>query len=127
MAEEFKALTEDELLALVNEEIKGSIGYNDGDLSSERQKMLRYYHGELPKRQNNGNSSYVSQDVYDSVEGLKALLLETFSAGTDVVEFSPQGGEDVNMARTCTSYTNYVMHRQNDGFSVFRDVIHDGL
>ena len=127
MAEEFKALTEEELLALVNEEIKGSIGYNDGDLSSERQKMLRYYHGELPERQNNGNSSYVSQDIYDSVEGLKALLLETFSAGTDVVEFSPQGGEDVDTARTCTAYTNYVMHRQNDGFSVFRDVIHDGL
>ncbi len=127
MAETFKALTEDELLALVRDEIKGSIGYSDGDLSEERQQMLRYYHAELPERQSNGNSSYISQDVYDNVEGLKALLLETFSAGTDVVEFSPQGPEDVEMSRVCTTYTNYIIHRQNDGFSVFRDIIHDGL
>tara|TARA_E500000178_G_scaffold287735_1_gene290073 strand:- start:5236 stop:7269 length:2034 start_codon:yes stop_codon:yes gene_type:complete len=127
MAETFTALTEDELLSLVQDEIKGSIGYSDGDLSHERQQMLRYYHAELPERQSNGNSSYVSQDVYDGVEGLKALLLETFSAGTDVVQFAPQGPEDVEMARVCTSYTNYIIHRQNDGFSLYRDIVHDGL
>ena len=127
MAETFTALTEDELLGLVQNEIKGSIGYSDGDLSHERQQMLRYYHAELPERQSNGNSSYVSQDVYDGVEGLKALLLETFSSGTDVVQFAPQGPEDVDMARVCTTYTNYIIHRQNDGFSLYRDIIHDGL
>jgi hypothetical protein len=127
MAETFTALSEDELLSLVRDEIKGSIGYSDGDLSHERQQMLRYYHAELPERQSNGNSSYVSQDVYDGVEGLKALLLETFSAGTDVVQFSAQGPEDVEMARVCTTYTNYIIHRQNDGFSIYRDIIHDGL
>lgn len=127
MAETFTALTEDELLGLVRDEIKGSIGYSDGDLSHERQKMLRYYHAELPERQSNGNSSYVSQDVYDGVEGLKALLLETFSAGTDVVQFTPAGPEDVEMANVCTTYTNYIIHRQNDGFSIYRDIIHDGL
>lgn len=124
---DFEALTEDELVALVKDEIKGSIGFSDSDLSQEREKITRYYHGELPERQTNGNSSYVSQDVYDGVEGLKALLLETFSAGTDVIEFAPQGPEDVEVARVCTSYTNYVLHRQNDGFSIFRDIIHDGL
>lgn len=124
---DFEALSEDELVALCKDEIKGSIGYSDSDLSNEREKIMRYYHGELPKRQSNGNSSYVSQDVYDGVEGLKALLLETFSAGTDVIEFTPQGPEDVEKARVCTAYTNYVLHRQNDGFSIFRDVIHDGL
>jgi len=67
MAETFTALSEDELLSLVRDEIKGSIGYSDGDLSHERQQMLRYYHAELPERQSNGNSSYVSQDVYDGV------------------------------------------------------------
>ncbi len=124
---DFEALSEDELVALCKDEIKGSIGYSDSDLSNEREKIMRYYHGELPKRQSNGNSSYVSQDVYDGVEGLKALLLETFSAGTDVIEFTPQGPEDVEKARVCTAYTNYVLHRQNDGFSIFRDAIHDGL
>ena len=69
---DFEALSEDELVALCKDEIKGSIGYSDSDLSNEREKIMRYYHGELPKRQSNGNSSYVSQDVYDGVEGLKA-------------------------------------------------------
>lgn len=124
---DFKALSEDELVALCKDEIKGSIGYSDSDLSNEREKIMRYYHGELPKRQSNGNSSYVSQDVYDGVEGLKALLLETFSAGNDVIQFTPQGPEDVETSRVCTAYTNYVLHRQNDGFSIMRDVIHDGL
>ena len=127
MAHEFKAITQDELLQLVHEEIRGSIGYSDGDMSNERQEILRYYHGELPERQSNGNSSYVSQDVYDGVEGLKALLLETFSAGTDVIQFAPQNGDDVAKARVCTAYTNYIIHRQNDGFSIYRDVLHDAL
>lgn len=127
MAETFKAITQDELLQLVHEEIRGSIGYSDGDMSNERQEILRYYHGELPERQSNGNSSYVSQDVYDGVEGLKALLLETFSAGTDVIQFAPQNGDDVAKARVCTAYTNYIIHRQNDGFSIYRDVLHDAL
>lgn len=127
MAQEFKAITQDELLQLVQEEIRGSIGYSDGDMSNERQEILRYYHGELPERQSNGNSSYVSQDVYDGVEGLKALLLETFSAGTDVIQFAPQNGDDVAKARVCTAYTNYIIHRQNDGFSIYRDVLHDAL
>ena len=124
---DFEALTEDELVALVQDEIKGSIGYSDSDMSEEREKLMRYYHGELPERQSNGNSSYVSQDVYDGVEGLKALLLETFSAGTDVIQFSPKGPEDVELARVATAYTNYVIHNQNDGFSIYRDIIHDGL
>ena len=124
---DFKALSEDELVALCKDEIKGSIGYSDSDLSNEREKIMRYYHGELPKRQSNGNSSYVSQDVYDGVEGLKSLLLETFSAGNDVIHFTPQGPEDVETSRVCTAYTNYVLHRQNDGFSIMRDVMHDGL
>ena len=66
-------------------------------------------------------------DVYDAVESMKAALLETFSAGSQVCKFAPQGPEDVRKAEVCTTYTDYVTFRQNDLMSVMNHVIHDGL
>jgi hypothetical protein len=123
----FKPVGKDELVALVERAIKTSVGYYDSKLSSERKDVLDYYNGILPRPLHSGNSRYVSMDVYDSVESLKAVLLETFAAGNRIVQFAPQTAEDVEMARIATEYCDYVIFRQNNGFDVFSDVIQDGL
>lgn len=123
----FKAVGKDELVALVERAIKTSVGYYDSKLSRERKDILDYYNAILPKPLHSGNSKYVSQDVYDSVESLKAVLLETFASGNQIVKFAPQTEEDLEMARIATDYCDYVVFRQNDGFKVFSDVIQDGL
>ena len=125
--EEYEKLEDDDIVAILDTNIRQSIGYYDSDLARERKKVTDYYNATLPKPAHDGNSKYVSQDVYDSVESMKAALLETFSSGNKIVKFAPQGYEDVTLAAVCSAYTDYVLFRQNDGFGLFRSVIHDGL
>lgn len=123
----FKPAKKEDILSLVERAIHTSVGFYDSKLSREREKVLKYYNGEEPKPLHGGNSRYVSMDVFDAVESLKAVLLETFSAGNKIVSFDPQGPEDVQAARVATEYADYVIHRQNDSFQIFSDVIQDGL
>ena len=125
--EDYKELSDSEIVTIVENNIKMSVGYYDSDLSRERQRVTQYLNGVLPKPQHDGNSKYVSQTVFDAVSSMSAALLETFSAGNKICKFTPQGPEDVQMAEVCSAYTSFVLHRQNDFFAVARDVIHDGL
>lgn len=128
MAEsKFRPIKKDELVALIDRQIRNSVGYYDSKLSKEREKILDYYNAVLPKPHHAGNSKYVSMDVFDAVESLKAVLLETFASGNRIVTFDPQNEDDVEPSRVATEYCDYVVFRQNDGFQIFHDVIHDGL
>jgi len=124
---DYKELDDDEIVNLLDDNIKRSVGYYDSQISRERQQVMDYYNATKPKPAHDGNSKYISMDVYDAVEAMKAALLETFSAGNRIVRFAPQGAEDVAASRVCSEYTDYVAFRQNDMFSVMSSVIHDGL
>lgn len=124
---DYKKLSDNSIVTLVDQQVGNSVGYADSELSTERAKIIDYYNGTLPKPAHDGNSKYVSLDVYDAVESLKAALLETFSAGTRTVKFAPQNEDDVELAKMCTEYTDYVVHRQNDMFNVMSTAIHDAL
>jgi hypothetical protein len=127
MAKKFKKLSDEELLVRLDENLKGGVSQYDTVLSKERQDVLDYYHGKLPKPMHSGNSKYISMDVYDSVESCKATILEVFAAGNEIVAFTPQGPDDVELAKVASEYTDYVVFRQNDGFDIFSQVLHDGL
>src|SRR3546814_11737871 len=83
--------------------------------------------GKRPLQSREGGSKFVSQDVYLSVETMKSEIVETFGAGSQLVAFSPVTGDDVPLAKQATSYSEYVVHRQNKGLTIFEDVVHDGL
>lgn len=117
----------DDIANLVDRKIRTSIGVEGGKLQEERERVLKYYDGVLPKPQHAGQASYVSNDVYDSVESMKADLLETFGGGQDIVKFSPQGAEDVEPCRIATEYCSYLVYRKNPGYFIFHDVIDDAL
>jgi hypothetical protein len=129
MAEKKKTpLGDEEVMTLVNQKVKESVGWFDSRLSRERQRVIDYYNSMLPKRQHKGSSSYISTDVYDSVEAMKAQLLETFSANPDnLVSFPANGTKDVEPSRIATEYCNYVFMRENDGYEICNHAIHDGL
>ena len=122
-----KKLSDSNIVALVDEQVGLSVGFADSELSTERAKIIDYYNGTLPRPVHEGNSKYVSLDVYDAVESLKAALLETFSAGNNTVRFAAQNEDDVPKAKVATEYTDYVVNRKNDSYSVFSTVIHDSL
>ncbi len=118
---------DDEIIALLDAHIRDSVGHLDRTLAAEREKVQAYYDGEKPLPQHRGDATYISQDVYNAVEGVKANLLETFGGNHDLVEFEPQGPEDVATARQATEFTDFVVFRQNPGYRIFHDVIHDSL
>jgi len=125
--EKFKAAKESELSSLVESAIKTSVGYYDSKLSNERKEVIDYYHGTKPNQFHSGSSKYISMDVYDAVESMKAVLLETFAAGNQIVRFAPQGEDDVQLAQVATDYCDYVVFRQNPGYQLFSTIITDGL
>jgi len=124
---DYKKLDDGNIVTLIDDCIGRSVGYSDSELSTERSKVIDYYNGTLPKPIHDGNSKYVSLDVYDAVESLRAALLETFSSGNKTVKFAAQNQDDVLMAQVCTEYTDYVCHRQNDLYNIMSSVIFDGL
>lgn len=119
--------TREELAAIVSQKTANCSQWYDSKLSREREVVQQYYNGTKPKRQHQGSSTYVSSDVYDSVEMMKAQLLETFATGNEIVRFTPVDIQDVEEARIATAYTSHMIFDRNDGFGICNDVIHDGL
>lgn len=123
----YKPMTDTEVLVALETLIQDGSTFHDSELSKERTKVQKYYDGDEPVPSHKGNSKFVSQDVFDSVESMKTALLETFAAGRNIVAFTPNGEEDVSEARIATAYCDYVMFSKNDGFAIMQDVIHDSL
>ena len=105
--QEYRKLDDDEIVKLVDDNVRTSTGYSSSDLAKEREKVLEYYNAKQPKPAHDGNSKYISQDVYNAVQSMSAALLETFAAGNRIVRFAPQGPDDVEKAAVCTAYTDY--------------------
>jgi hypothetical protein len=127
MANKTKKLNDEEILAVINAGVREGVRFTDSKLAKVRRQVTQYYDGKLPAPLHSGNSSYVSTDVFDSVEAMKATLTETFSASSDIIQFSAKGEEDVEQARIATAYTKHVVFEQNCGTDIIHDTIHDGL
>jgi hypothetical protein len=130
----FTAMSTKELEVVLSNFISNSTNFYDSELTKERENVLNYYNGKLPKPANAGNSKYISLDVFDSVESMKAELLETFAAGNKIVTFDPLSHSDpeklkqnIMRSRIQTAYCDHVVFTQNDGYKIFSDVITDGL
>lgn len=116
-----------EVVALIDSAVANSVGYHDSVLRRERDEVAQYYDLELPKRNSKGQSSYVSQDVYDSVMAMHAQILETFCGNRRIVKFAPTKGDTRQICDLQTEYCTSAIFDRNDGYGVMHDVIHDGL
>ena len=93
------------------------------ELSAQREDAMKYYLGEKFGNEIDGRSEIVTTDVRDTVEYIMPSLMRIFTTHNNIVEFEPQGPEDVEMAQQATDYCNYVFNRQNEGFKVLYDVL----
>ena len=115
------------LVARLSNQIGLAVGFSESKLSKERELVMKFYNGERPYKLNAGDTNYVSYDVWDAVESMKAQLLEVFSGNNQPVSFSPVNGEDAQAAQVRTDYATHVLFRQNPGFQIMQDTIDDGL
>lgn len=122
---------DDELLKLVRDERKRSIGFGEGDtdLQEAREKALRFYRGDVTKDIPSipNRSSAVSTDVAEAVETVLPDIIEIFTGGDDVATFAPVGPEDEPGAQQETDYVNHVVFDENDGFLTFYSAFKDAL
>ena len=120
-------MTKRELASHLEQEISSALGYKDGKLSDQRSDAMDRYYGKKYGNEQEGRSQIVTRDVADVIEWIMPSLMKIFTSGDKVVQFEPQGPEDVEMAKQSTDYVNYVIMRQNPGFSTIYQWFKDAL
>jgi hypothetical protein len=127
-----------ELLKIVGEERKRSLGFGEGDsgeLTERRQTGLAYARGDMvkdvaPKHRvpaPEGRSGVTDSTVADSIETLLPDVLEVFVGGDDIATFIPQGEQDEQAAQDETDYVHHVIFVENEGYLVLQSAIKDAL
>jgi hypothetical protein len=115
------------LVAIIEEQVAQSIGHWDGQLSEDRAREFDYYYGRPFGNEVEGESTVVSTDVADTIEGILPSILRIFTASDDAVRFDPNGPEDEEQAAQQTEVANYIFYRQNNGFLVLYEWFKDAL
>jgi hypothetical protein len=124
---EEQQMSEEELQGVVSSEIVDAINYIDEDIAPMRAKATEYYLGEPFGNEEQGRSQVVSMDVRDTIQGMLPSLMRIFFGPEKVVEFVPNGPEDVPMAEQATDYVDFVFKRDNPGFKILHTVFKDAL
>ena len=128
-----KPMTEDELRALTDSEMRQSVGYWGGKLAEQRRKAEYYYlglpKGDLTPPEVEGRSAVVSPDVRNTIEAMLPQLMVKFTGGDSVVEFEPTkpGPEAEQEAKSVTEYLNYIYFKKNNGHAVTYTMFKDAL
>lgn len=120
-------MTNDEIAAKLDEEIRQSVGYDNSELSNQRKTALEYFYGDKFGNEVEGRSEYVSPDVRDTILWIMPSLMRIFFGGDHIVRFEPRGPDDVAKANQATDYVNYIFQSQNDGFLTMHTWFMDAL
>ena len=119
-------LTDEELLARVEDELSSAQGNNDELSEVRRESLLRYY-AEPYGNEIDSRSQVVDTTVMDTIEWIKPSLMRIFASSDEIVRFTPEGPEDVAGAQQSTDYVNYILTRDNNWFNIFLTWASDAL
>lgn len=126
-----KQMTDDELKAISDTEMRQAYGYWGGKLGNQRQKAEYYYlglpKGDLSPPEIEGRSSVVSSDVRNTIESMLPQIMVKMVGGDSVVEFEPTKAGDEQAADLCTQYMNYLFFKKNNGHALTYTWAKDGL
>ena len=117
---------EEELQGVLKSEMDDAKDFID-QIDQDRADATDYYLGNSPTAQSSMQSEFVSTDVRDSVLFMLPSIMRTFFGTNKIVEFIPNGPEDIDLAKQQTDYINYVIQQKNPGFKVIYDAFKDAL
>lgn len=120
-------MDDDRLLAIVDDEFSSAMGSPMGDISTERAKAWDYYLSKPLGNEVEGQSSVVTSDVADVVDGIMPSLLRIFTTSDNLVSFDAVGPEDEPQAAQESDYINHVFFKQNDAFETLYTWFFDAL
>jgi hypothetical protein len=122
-----KNITIDDVKRILKSDINRTENYDYSFVNNDRDKAYRYYFGQSLGNEREGHSNHISRDVFNAIEEQKAALIQIFSENKNVVFFPPQNKDDFESAQQATNYVNYIFYRQNNGYKIIHDWIHNGL
>jgi len=122
-----EVMSEEELQGVISAEITDAISFIDDDIGGNRALATEYYYGAPFGDEEEGRSQVVSMDVRDTVQGILPSLMRIFFGPERVVEFAPQGPEDVQNAEQATDYVDFIFKRDNQGFKILHSAFKDAL
>jgi len=96
-------------------------------VGEERSESTEYYLGSEPEATSTLQSEFISTDVRDTVLFMLPNIMRTFFGTKKVVEFVPNGPEDIPLAEQQTDYINYIVQQKNQGFNVMYSAFKDAL
>ena len=120
-------MDEGEFSASVKSSIDDAVDYIDGYVAPGRALATQYYRGDPFGTEEEGRSQIVMTEVRDVVQAMIPSLLRIFTAGDDIVEFTPNTEEKVDLAAQQTDYINHVFYNDNPGFSILQQTFKDAL
>jgi len=135
VTEEFvseESIGEDEIQSIVSESIEDAVDFIDNTISPARAEAAEYYNGEPFGNEQEGRSTAMTMDVRDTVQAMLPSLVRIFCASDHVVEYAPQGPEDLALASQATDYANYILNQDQDQsyieilYAVFKDALVKG-
>jgi hypothetical protein len=122
-----EVMSEEELQGVISGEIYDAISFIDDDIGGNRALATEYYYGLPFGNEEEGRSQVVSMDVRDTVQGILPSLMRIFFGPERVVEFAPQGPEDIASAEQATDYVDFIFKRDNPGFKILHSAFKDAL
>lgn len=121
------AIDDSTVASIVTREIDQAESWMDSELSQQQAENLKYYFAEPFGNEKPGHSQVVTRDVMETVEGIMPELMKIFASDDSVVQFEPEGSDDVEAAEQATDYLNYVYGRRLGGFSLTYNWCKDAL
>jgi len=125
--QEDEVMSEEQLQGVISAEIYDAISFIDDDIGGNRALATEYYYGLPFGNEEDGRSQVVSMDVRDTVQGILPSLMRIFFGPEPVVEFAPQGPEDIAAAEQATDYVDFIFKRDNPGFKILHSAFKDAL
>lgn len=107
--------------------ISAAEDFIDMELSPDRELAARYYRGEPFGNEVDGRSAVIMTEVRDTVLAVMPALLRIFCGTTNAVEFINSIATPQEQADAQTAYCNTIIHKDNDGFTLFYSAFKDAL
>lgn len=123
-----KKIDEDELKAMISQEISDAQTYQDTDITRNRVKAMEYYNGVMKDTPADPAwSQVVSRDVSDVIGWVLPGVVRVFTASDRIVDFQPEEENDEAFTEQASDYINYAFWVDNPGYRVLWDSTHDSL
>lgn len=122
-----RMMNQEELKALVADEINNAIGYLESDTVQARADAMSYYFRDKYGTEVEGRSQVVTGEVAEAVDGALPQMIRVFTSCEDAVRFEPTRDGEEELADQASDMANWVFYKDNDGFLILHNWFKDAL